>query len=124
MRCQDQKIAAFDKQRQALELRKRGMSYADIAGQVGYRSASGAHQAVQRALQKTIHEAAADLREIEVERLDALQDAVWDRAMEGDKDAVDRVLRVMERRAKLLGLDSPMATDITSGGQTLVIMDR
>jgi hypothetical protein len=34
---------------------------------------------------------------------------------------VDRVLKIMDRRARLLGLDAPVRTDVTSGGNTIPI---
>lgn len=125
MKSQQQQISAVERQRQALELRKRGMSYNDIATTLGYKGPSGAHQAVAHALTKTLREEADGLREMEAERLDALLNAVWDKAMRGNKDAVDRVIRIMERRARLLGLDAQATAAITSDGQTLtVVMDR
>lgn len=126
MKSQQQQISAVERQRQALELRKRGMSYSDIAAAIGYKSPSGAHQAVAHALKKTLREEADGLREMEAERLDALLNAVWDKAMRGNKDAVDRVLRIMERRARLLGLDAQGPTAaISSDGQALTaVMDR
>ncbi len=47
----------------------------------------------------------ADLRLIEEERLDALLLQWWG-AAQRDLHAFDRVLRLLERRAKLLGLDA------------------
>jgi hypothetical protein len=44
---------------------------------------------------------------IELDRLDALLKACQPGAEAGDLASVDRVLRIMERRAKLLGLDQP-----------------
>jgi hypothetical protein len=40
-------------------------------------------------------------------RLDELQNAIWQRATDGEVRALDRVLHIMARRAKLLGLDAP-----------------
>lgn len=37
--------------------------------------------------------------------------ALWPAAMQGDVTAVTGLLRIMERRAKLLGLDAPVKTD-------------
>jgi hypothetical protein len=51
-------------------------------------------------------------RTLEAERLNALQVAIWDRAIEGDLKALDRVLAVMARRAKLLGLDQPSRSEV------------
>ena len=53
-------------------------------------------------------EGAEHLRTLEALRLDEIQAKIWDKAIAGDYRAVDRVLRIMERRAKLLGLDAPV----------------
>jgi hypothetical protein len=58
-------------------------------------------------LQKTVQLHAEELRSMELERLRSLQVSLWSRAKEGDLGAVDRILKIMERRAKLTGLDSP-----------------
>lgn len=111
-------MQALERQRQALELRKSGITYEAIAAQLGYRTAAGAHKAVSTALKRTLQEPADDVRKIELERLDALLEDLWKK-----KDrpfVVDRILRVMERRAKLLGLDAPTKTDLTSGGERVV----
>ena len=47
------------------------------------------------------------LRVLEEYRLDALLMVLWPQVMGGDQGAVDRVLRVMQRRAALRGLDAP-----------------
>lgn len=48
-----------------------------------------------------------DWRQLELLRLEKLHQALWDRAEQGDLRHVDRVLRIAERRAHLLGLDRP-----------------
>lgn len=45
---------------------------------------------------------------IELDRLDALQRAVWADAVSGDTRAIDTALKVMSSRAKLLGLDGAL----------------
>lgn len=59
------------------------------------------------ALKKTLQEPARDVRLLELGRLDALYMEVFRQARSGVLGAVDRCLRIMERRAKLLGLDAP-----------------
>jgi len=115
------RLEAAENQRKALELRKAGVTFASIAETLGYRGPSGAYRAVMSALRKTLQEPADEVRKMEAERLDALLLALWAQAKSGNQGAVDRVLRVMERRAKLLGLDMPTRADITSGGQPLTI---
>ena len=60
-----------------------------------------------------------DVRELEVQRLDELLLSIWPQARKGNHGAVDRVLRIMERRARLLGLDAPTRADVTSGGEKI-----
>lgn len=118
---QEDAVKAHDNQLKALELRKAGVSYQRIADSLGYKSASGAHKAVQTALKKTLQEPADDLRRLEVERLDAALAAVWSSVLKGQYGAVDRFLRIQERRARLLGLDAPTKADITSGGDKIIV---
>jgi hypothetical protein len=106
-------IASHERKLQALELRKAGATFQQIADQLGYRSASGAFNAVKAALKATLREPADELRELELTRLDAMLLPLWRRVQSGDEKAVDRVLRIMERRARLLGLDAPTRGEIS-----------
>lgn len=107
------KVKALDRQLQALELRKAGASYRQIANALGFKGPSGAHAAVAQALTDTLSEATDALRTLEAERLDALMVALWKTATQGNQGAIDRVLKVMERRARLLGLDAPVKSEVT-----------
>ena len=66
-------------------------------------------QAAMRSCQTALREVTAlpseELQALELERCDALQSAIWGLAMAGDPQSYQNVLRTMERRAKLLGLD-------------------
>src|SRR5512138_1806264 len=112
---QQKELDALEKQRQALELRKAGVPYAKIADALGYKHASGAHKAVSSALRKTLQEPADDIRLLELERLDVMLFALWPSVTKGIQGAIDRALRVMERRASLLGLDAPKKATIGGG---------
>ncbi len=115
---------AAEREKLAFALRVAGMTYAQIAERLGVTTA-GAYKMVKRVLERTrkeTDEAADELRRLEVERLDALLLTLWKSATSGNLGAVDRVLRVMERRARLLGLDAPTRQDITSGGETLKVV--
>jgi hypothetical protein len=90
---------------QALQLRKLGYHYDEIAKRCGYADRAVAWNAVQRLLAKRRNEAVDQLRQIESEGLNDMQRAFMLRAMKGEKDAALVVLRIMERRARLLGLD-------------------
>ena len=62
----------------------------------------------------TVQEAADELRQLECSRLDALQQAWWHRALSGQVKATQLLIKIMERRAKLLGLDAPARVNVKS----------
>lgn len=108
----------LEHRRQALELRRMGLGYEAIGAQLGL-GKSQAHRLVQAALadcreQVTAH--ADELRSEELSRLDGMLQGLWPRARKGEAAAVDRVLKIGERRAKLLGLDAPTRTALQGGG--------
>jgi hypothetical protein len=84
-----------------------GASFDEIAESLGYADRGGAFKAVMTALNSTLLEPAAEVRELELKRLDRLWLAVWDLATKGDLQAVDACLRIMKRRADFEGLDAP-----------------
>lgn len=100
---------------QALELRKAGFSYRDIGSKLGC-SHEQARQDVMSELKSLAalrqHEA-QELRELELERLDVLQKGLEPMAAVGNPQAVIAMLKVMERRSKLLGLDAPQQIEAT-----------
>jgi hypothetical protein len=106
-----EKVTAAERRSKALELRKLGLTYKKIGDQRGITEA-GAHKIVTTALQQLNEksaESAAEVRRLELERLDEYQlvvarDFKSDRAL----GAVDRALRIQARRSKLLGLDAPV----------------
>jgi gamma-glutamyl:cysteine ligase YbdK (ATP-grasp superfamily) len=101
------------RQKRALELRLQGKGYQAIADDIGYSSPGNAYRAVQSALKATIQEPADEVRRVELERLDKLLENQWNWAVNHNQpQAVDRVLRIMERRAKYLGLDAPQQIEI------------
>ena len=99
------RIAATEKQRQALMMRKAGATYETIADHLGYASRTGAFKAVMSALNATIREPANELRELELARLDQYLVSLAKDLQRGDVKAINAALKIGERRAKLLGLD-------------------
>lgn len=71
---------------------------------MGYQSAGSAHKIVNDALAVQVHEEATFLRSMEVSRLNALQLALWDQAMEGDLAAVTAITKIIDARCRVLGL--------------------
>jgi hypothetical protein len=118
-----------------LELRRQGVRYDDERIEaLGYSSPDHARKDLKRALEAHRDAEAAEVatyRQQENERLDALLEAAWPRATtpspvfdkegnqvseELDMRAVDTVLRLMDRRAKLNGLDMPTKAEVTGAG--------
>lgn len=114
-----QKVATHNKRVRCVELAAQGMSYDEIATAVGYSGRGAAHKALSAALRAQQAEAVDELRALEIERLDALQRAFWDAALEGDLQAVDRVLRVIQARVRLLGLDLNPGKPASGGGRVV-----
>ncbi len=96
---------AKERTKDALELRIAGYTLEEIAASFGYASPSSVSKAIRRAIMETPAELAKELRTMEEFRLDGMQMAIWEKAEAGDLGAIDRVLKIMERRARLLGLD-------------------
>lgn len=100
-------IAAAVNALKALQMRQLGHTYDRIAEQCGYSNRGAAFHAVQRELKRTITPVAEDVRCLELTRLDQLLTVFYAKALKGDGWSMDRVLRIMERRASFLGLDAP-----------------
>jgi hypothetical protein len=106
-------IAARDRQIHALQLRRSGATFQQIAEQLGYAHRSNARKAIQAALDGALSDEADALRALDLDRLDRLQLAHWPRATSGDVKATETVLKVMQHRAKLLGLYAPVQREVT-----------
>lgn len=105
---------AAERRLHALELRKAGASYRAIGKQLGV-SGKTAFRDVQRELAAIARErgkAAEDVLGLELERLDDFQLALYRKAKGGDERAITVGLRVMERRAALVGLDKPKQIEV------------
>lgn len=94
-----------------VQLALAGHSYDEIALEVGFANRGTAWRVVQDALNSRITEAVTEYRELELARLDALQAAHWPQAVAGSVRSADLVLRIIDRRTKLLGLDQARTDD-------------
>jgi hypothetical protein len=94
-----------------LNMRLHGLTFHEIARKLpeaGFRrvSVSRIYAIVAKNLRSCRDQPARELRQLELMRLDQLQAAHYKAAMGGDATAISRVLSIMDRRAKLLGLDA------------------
>lgn len=99
--------------RAALEARAHGFEYYQIGEQLGV-TTKAAEMIVRRGLKATLREPADDVRKLELKRLDMLLQVYFDQAMSGHGPSVDRVLMMMERRARIEGIDAPLELDFAS----------
>jgi transcriptional regulator len=99
------RINARERQGKALEMRKAGYTYQVIADNLGYYDRAAAEKAVRRALERITEEPAKEVLKLELERLDAMLTQLWNKVGSGKIEAFDRVLKIMDRRARYLGLD-------------------
>jgi len=102
-----QKITDAHRRSQAIKLRMGGATYEDIGASLGV-TKQRAHAIVRDYMNKVEDETCEDtktIKQLEVQRLDRLVLGLWTRATAGQVGAIDRMIKIMERRAKLLGLD-------------------
>ena len=131
-------LATRENDARVLELRRRGLSYAQISTQMGWKSDASAYFAVNRALADQAREVSAEVIQIETDRLDEMTRTLYrvlatkhyvvsagsgkvalhpdtGQPLQDDGpvlQAVAGLLRISERRSKLLGLDAPTKTRI------------
>jgi hypothetical protein len=122
-------IAALERRKKALEFRAMGLTYKEVfqamlmhfgaealPGSYDNRYAYRDCKEEMDRLRADTMESAAQMRWIEQERLDMLQSRLMPLIMSGktpELKAVDRVLRIMDHRAKLFGLYAPATVKVT-----------
>jgi hypothetical protein len=99
----------------AFELRKAGKTLRQIGEMLGYshEMARKDIQGVITSLQQDSKDVAQELMILELARLDDMQFGVWPEARKGDRKSIETVLKIMERRAKILGLDIQRTVNVT-----------
>lgn len=133
-----QRAATAKRRAEAVAMRIAGADFEAIAEKLGYADRRSACKDVTRALEQAVAEQTRSVeayREEELQRLDALLVEAWavlkrahvtvshgkliydDRTGQPLLDdgptlhAIDRILKIQERRAKFLGLDAPMKVE-------------
>ena len=110
----------------AYQLNLGGKSWDEVARLTGYANAKTAQVRVRQYITQAAVEMDMarkdEILQLEMARLDVLQDAHWDSAISGDDvKSAEFVLKVMDRRAKLLGLDLLSQTSGTVTNNTVVV---
>lgn len=139
-------VVAQSRTLRALEMREAGKTYQAIADELGM-TVGGAFDALKRGIEQRrllCDEKADIVRDIELQRLDFLLDKAMtvinrfhvhvvagtvvkdDNGERVENDApvlaaIDRVLKIQERRARLLGLDAPERKDLTTHDRQVIL---
>lgn len=121
-----QTIDIAERRAKALDYRKAGLSYRAIGIKldISHEQARQDIEAELKALAAARQDSAEELRQLELERCDMLFKGLEPMAAIGNPGAVNSFLRVMERRAKLLGLDAPVKADVKTDGQLTIEVVR
>jgi len=109
------RIRTTEKTLKALELRKRGMNYTQIGEKLGCNRGTACRYVLSELenLADKCREEAVHVRDLELHRLDELYLIAYHAISDGnDLAGIDRCLRIMERRAKLLGIDAAAKVDV------------
>lgn len=129
----------MDRDAQAFALRARRMSYTQIARELDYYDASAAHKGVQRAIARANRDSLQESKNMILEHLDQLAQAAW-RVLEANHimvqmgkvvrvpdangdlqplhddapvlNAIDRLLKIEQERAKIVGAYAPRQVQV------------
>lgn len=110
------RLRAEEQRLKAVQLRLAGATYAQIGQQLGC-TGPNAYYLVSTALARTkarTEDTVDEMRALDLGRMDAMLLGIWRQAAEGNLFVIDRVLKILERRAKLVGLDAPTKLAPTS----------
>lgn len=111
-----QRATTAARRSKAVQMRLAGAQWQHIADTLGYSGRAAACKDVTRALKASLDEQSRNaelLRHTELLRLDRLQTGLWTQAAGGDRQAVETVLKVIDRRVDLLGLKAmPAAAEV------------
>jgi hypothetical protein len=108
----------------ALELRREGRSYREIADVVGLKDEKHAQRLLSRAVKTVLKETAEEVRSLELSRLEILIKTLWADAIKDIKDndyrKLDRVKGLIEAKLKWCGAVAAI-DDGAKQGVTIVI---
>lgn len=130
-------IDGAERDARACEMKARGATYQQISDTLGYGSRSNAHRAVKAALAAIPVESGEELRRLQLDTLEYLaghaarvlerqhltitqsgrivtDEETGERVLDDGPilAAIDRILRIQDRKAKLMGLDAPVKTEV------------
>ena len=95
---------------------KQGHSYRQIADKYGVTESLVGNliRKYIKDLRETGLRTVAEYRQVQIERIQTSYASIWTNVLRGRVDAINTMIRLMEREAKLLGLDAPTKVDISA----------
>lgn len=110
-------IARAERDQRAVDMRRAGVSWDAIARALGYASSGHAHDSFMTYMREYPRESIDDARQVELDRLDQLQAAIWQQCLASGSTnqhwAIDRMLKISDQRARLLGLNAPVRQEVS-----------
>lgn len=136
-RSPKQKVRDAERRREALILRRRGLTYDQIAEKMGLAFRGAAHSLVTKALEELWVEPAEHVLKLELARLDRMfvgltraqkgggeDGPELGGAYDGNPKAIIAAIKILDRRAKYLGLNAPEKTELSGpNGGPIVTAD-
>ena len=106
----------LERRAKVLQLRRQGKNYKEIGQALGI-STTRAYQLVWDEMDRLSAHMEEDVSAIRTEaesRLRRLINAIWERALGGDLQAIDQVAKLQDRLNKLYGVDAPAKQEVTT----------
>ena len=110
----DRALEIDDRRKKVVALRRQGASISEIARTLDISAATASSDltAALEAVGRTFD--ARETMTLELERLDRMMLGVYQDAVNGDDKKIATVLKIMERRARYLGLDAQPERDVNA----------
>lgn len=108
-----QKFRGDANRARAVEMRLAGKTYETIAKELGLAGHTSARYHVDAWLaeQKPSPEQTEELRQVQAAQIDAITEKLW--PQRDDVAVVDRIVKLMDRKAKLMGIDLERGISVT-----------
>lgn len=107
-------VERFDRDRKCVEMRAAGNTWDEITEALGYASPGHARDRWTLMLERMPSRGdMEEQRELELQRLDRMAVALEPKIANGDVRAVEVGIKLLERRARLIGADQPVRQQIT-----------
>jgi len=120
-RMSQHKILKKERRLEAIQLRKQGLTYAEIGRAMGV-TRQAAYSYVEREFKHIVKEGsqvAEKALSLTLARYDELLKAYYKDAVGGNRESLQDVLQIMDRQVKLLGLEAPKRSETSITYQTM-----